>query len=243
MITHLSLDLDGTLVDWRPIQASALFVSRMVQTLSKEIGIKNATRAFWSMNQILTTKNVPETLSKLTNAQRATYVFSESAGINETEASALIERALLKVFPTLEKCFFPVQGASDFVNWAKDRYAMILATNPVWPKEIIQMRIKWAKLDPSIFQFITDSASMHFFKPENRYFSEILKLQSLDATQVLHVGNEIQMDLPASQAGIKVFILDRNKALKKITPAYPTQAPAWRGNFQSLKTLLLEKNL
>ena len=123
------------------------------------------------------------------------------------------------------------------MDWAKDHYTLTLATNPVWPPEVVEMRIRWAGLDPAIFKSITHAKIMHACKPSIEYYEEILAHEGFEASHCMLIGNEVRMDLPAVRAGIRVFIIDPNS---EITPLKPkgSRAEAWRGDYVALRKLL-----
>ena len=128
------------------------------------------------------------------------------------------------------------------MEWARLKYGLTLATNPVWPPEIIEMRVKWAGIDPSVFGFITHVRAMHAIKPRPEYYQEILDLQGLKAEDCLLIGDNVKMDLPATRAGIRVFIINskpKDAKIKIHLSSIPeARALAWKGSYMELRTLL-----
>ena len=160
-----------------------------------------------------------------------------SAQIDLDEARIVLRDSLQTVFPPLGKYFYPLPGALVFLEWAKTRYTLLLATNPIWPREIIELRVRWAGIDPAIFNFITDVHVMSAFKPDPKYFREILKHEGLKPEQCLFIGNETRMDLPATRVGIPVYIVTKSGRLDHFKQP-KSRAVAAKGTFKQLRLAL-----
>lgn len=85
---------------------------------------------------------------------------------------------------------------------------VIIATNPVFPRSVVDARLKWAQLDDFPFALVTSYENCRFCKPHRQYFLDILHTRRLSPEQTLMVGNDTEYDLPAQQAGLTTFILD-----------------------------------
>lgn len=235
--TTLLIDLDGTLLDNDPWSLTFSFFSRALSAL-KSHGRVKALRALRSVFQEFETPSKTET-----NAVRFSRVFAKKLGLSQEKGRALLVDRVAEIFPKLEVHFEPVHGARDFLDWAKGRYRLILATNPVWPQEIIELRLKWAGIDPEVFDGITHWELMYAVKPHAEYYTGILKHWNLKAEECLMIGDRASKDLPASKLGIRVFLLDKDTLKKKKAFAKPLKASrghakAWKGNYPGLKGLL-----
>lgn len=99
-------------------------------------------------------------------------------------------------------------------------YDIILATNPVFPKEAINERLKWAGVSYNYFSFITSYEVMHFCKPYIQYYEEIVKKLDKDPKSCLMVGNDVDEDIIASKIGFRTFLIKDymiNKSSKDIS--------------------------
>ena len=85
---------------------------------------------------------------------------------------------------------------------------VIIATNPVFPRPVVDARLKWGQLDDFPYDLITSYENCRFCKPHRQYFVDILQSQGLKAEQTIMVGNDTEFDLPAQQAGLTTFLLD-----------------------------------
>jgi FMN phosphatase YigB (HAD superfamily) len=85
---------------------------------------------------------------------------------------------------------------------------VIIATNPVFPRPVVEARLKWGQLDDFPFELITSYENCRYCKPHRQYFVDILRSQGLDPRQTIMVGNDTEYDLPAQRAGLATFLLD-----------------------------------
>ncbi len=237
MIRTLLIDLDGTLIDQSRSALSQLkFMGKVLPKLRMNKG--------WG----LAWRNLKEAAVALqkgskdkTNFNRAVQVLSTNLKITHEEAEKLFFEALHFAFPALEEYFKPLEGAAEFIDWAKDHYPLVLATNPVWPLELVKERMKWGQINPKHFKRITTFDQMHSCKPDPDFFKEILSLENITPQECIMIGNEEKMDLPATRAGIPVFLVDQSrKRLKTLHEPTSKHPGAWKGNFSHVKKYLMD---
>jgi FMN phosphatase YigB (HAD superfamily) len=239
-VKHLLVDLDGTLLGNRAFPLSFDFANRALGVMKKYGGIKKATSVLLDIYREMGTPSK----QAVTNDNRVVELFSRRMNLSLEEARHVLRESVIFIFPSLEKHFYPIPDSKDFLDWAKDRYPLTLATNPVWPPEVIEMRVKWAGIDPAIFGFVTHVRLMSSVKPHPEYYQEILKHQGLRAEDCLLIGNSEKMDLPATRIGIRVFIVTNPKTKKEREKTIASlkfknaQAPAWKGTYPELRHLL-----
>ncbi len=90
----------------------------------------------------------------------------------------------------------------------QDGLHLILATNPLFPKDGVETRLRWIGLSAADFELVTTYENMHYCKPNPRYFTEILTMTGKDAAQCLMVGNNMDEDgAAATAAGIRTLIV------------------------------------
>jgi FMN phosphatase YigB (HAD superfamily) len=237
-VKHLLVDLDGTLLGNHGFHLSFDFIGRSLKALTQYGSLKNNMGALYGMY-----REVGKPSKDETNDRRMIAIFAERMGMGLDEARKVLREGLFSIFPMLERHFYPIPGSKEFLEWARTQYPLTLATNPIWPPEIIEMRVKWAGIDPSIFGFITHVRMMKATKPHPEYYQEILDLQGLNAADCMLIGDNVRMDLPATRVGIRVFILKSPQAKQK-TPDISTlkyskaRAQAWRGTYAELRNLL-----
>ncbi len=100
---------------------------------------------------------------------------------------------------------------------------LVLATNPFFPAIATHSRIRWAGLDPADFCHITTYENACHCKPNPDYYRDILQELSLDPSECLMVGNDVEEDMLAADLGMSVFLLTDCLINKKGAPitGYP----------------------
>ncbi len=231
-VKHLLIDLDGTLLGNKNLSLSYDFARQALRTIKLYGGLRLGARLLLAMGRELKVAS-----KEFTNDHRIVELFAQQMNLSIEESRRILRESVTTIFPTLEKHFYPIQGAKEFLDWAKERYKLTLATNPVWPQEIVELRVRWAGVDPAIFDSITDVRKMHAYKPSQYYYQEVLDQSGIRAEDCLLVGDNVKMDLPATRVGIRVFIVGPYKKLTDL-PYPKAKAPAWRGSYPALKALL-----
>lgn len=231
---HLLLDLDGTLIHSGNFLVHLEFIGRILPLMRHQKGWRAAWNSLKEGQDALKLKS-----KEKTNHERLVTIFERHLSLPRAEAEKKLFESLLQVFPKLKSHFGKIPGAAPFIEWAKSRYTLTLATNPVWPIELNHMRMRWGGINPDDFKSITTADRMHACKPDVEYYEEVLEQEGFLANDCLLVGNERKMDLPATRAGIAVFLI-RPDAKQMTTIEIPnSNSPgAWRGNYQHLKQWL-----
>lgn len=103
----------------------------------------------------------------------------------------------------------PTPLARTLVDAAQEKGSqVILATNPIFPRNGIVSRLNWAGLKETDFDLITSYENSHYCKPDPRYYTEILEKQSLLPEHCVMIGNDVKEDVTAAQKlGIKTFLI------------------------------------
>jgi FMN phosphatase YigB (HAD superfamily) len=129
----------------------------------------------------------------------------------------------------------PNPAAKEVVDKLAGRgYRLVLATNPIFPREAILERMRWAGVDSAPWELITSYEEYHFCKPNPLYFDEILSKMRLSGKQALMVGNDTDADLIASTLGIKTYLATDNIVDRGNSP----WKPDFRGKLAELPDCL-----
>ena len=231
---NLLCDLDGTLIDSGDLRVHLEFLSRTLPSLKRHQGWKAAVLALKEGAEIL---KIPSTLE--TNYERVVGSFQKHLKLDRIGALEAMKLSITDVFPSLQKHFGEMKGAAEFIKWAKGKYSLTVATNPVWSLELVKLRMRWGGIDPDDFASITTADRMHACKPSPEYYREILSQEKFAASECLLIGNEREMDLPATQVGIAVFLIRLNaKSMTCIEKPGAKSPGAWRGNYKHLQSFL-----
>ncbi|MGZ6311665.1 MAG: HAD family hydrolase, partial [Bdellovibrionota bacterium] len=232
-VRQLLVDLDGTLLLARDLPLRASFMRSAYAKIRRHGGWLGGLRGLRALLSERKEGGVE------TNRARTTALFAEALRVNTAKAEEILEEAVLSHFPKLRPHFYAAPGALDFLEWAKTRFPMVLATNPVWPEPIVNLRVDWAGVAPGTFRSVTHSDRMHACKPSGDYYRELLAQEGFEAGSSLLIGDHLKMDLPATRVGIPVFIVHRGgKSPVKSLTGRSAPAPAWSGNFLQLQAVL-----
>ena len=113
----------------------------------------------------------------------------------------------------------------DLIKYAKELVTLahqkadyvILATNPFFPIEAIETKLKWLGLTLEDFDEVTHYENSSFCKPNPNYYQEILTKFNVESDKCLMIGNDVQEDIEASLGFdhflIKNYLIDRNNRL------------------------------
>ncbi|PLX82912.1 MAG: hypothetical protein C0616_01010 [Desulfuromonas sp.] len=88
------------------------------------------------------------------------------------------------------------------------RLELALATNPVFPMELIRARMNWGGLTEDDFVLITSYENTRYCKPQPGYFEQLLDTLQRRPEECLMIGNDTEHDLAAAECGIATFLLD-----------------------------------
>lgn len=99
-------------------------------------------------------------------------------------------------------------GARALIDLLHEKgYALVLATNPLFPPAAIATRLSWIGLQPQDFVYITDYSNSYYCKPHPGYFQQILDKLGKQPQDCLMVGNSIGEDTGALALGIPLYLV------------------------------------
>ena len=134
--------------------------------------------------------------------------FTERYGSDSLKYRSVFEEYYANEFcKTKEICGYEplAKPIVDRLKAAGKRLA--LATNPVFPRMAIDLRVTWAGLKPSDFDLITSYETSHYSKPNPEYYREIADCLGIDPSECLMVGNDVTEDMVASTIGMETFLV------------------------------------
>lgn len=203
--TTLLWDLDGTLVKLRSrARLEASMMVRGARRFSAAFPVHRFYGCFW--NAARTAQNH---FSDRTNHEVLTQTLAAGARCSEVDVRRMLDGFVSEDFATLGgRHFGPIPGAREALQFARDLgYRLVLATNPVWPQRAVRMRLEWGGLTDVPFEFVSHSEVMTRCKPSLAYYRELLERVGLRAEDCIMIGNDPIKDLPATELGIRTFLL------------------------------------
>jgi FMN phosphatase YigB (HAD superfamily) len=144
-----------------------------------------------------------------TNADLAESIIVQATRRTPDEIRAAFADFYARVYPRLINCVEPVPLAVELFNTLRGQdYAIVIATNPLYPAEAIRQRLVWAGLpgDLTEYTLVTHSENMHFAKPDPAYYAEIVARVGVEPDEALMVGDSITNDMqPAETVGLSTY--------------------------------------
>ncbi|MHA1738178.1 MAG: HAD family hydrolase [Candidatus Heimdallarchaeota archaeon] len=112
-----------------------------------------------------------------------------------------------KEYDKLKKHVKPAKVAKQLLNNCIDKgYEIVIATTPVFPEIAINKRLKWGNLDKYNYKLVTHAENMHFSKPREEYYLEILAVIGREVNECIMVGNEFLGDIVGpTKMGMRTF--------------------------------------
>ncbi len=109
-------------------------------------------------------------------------------------------------FNSLKSLVTVPEGNRRLIEELRNRsLSIVIASNPVWPLDVQNIRLEWAGLDGFPFDRITHSRNTHFCKPRIAYYSEICRDLNLAPETCLMVGNDPVNDMVVAEIGMKTY--------------------------------------
>ncbi len=169
------------------------------------------------------------------NETRLFAFLAEKLALDESLLRERFARFLATGIEPLADAVQPIAEAVQLLEYCRQaQIPVALATNPVFPQELIEARCRWAGLDVGCFELLTSLENSHYCKPQIGYFNEIAHRLGVDSRDCLMVGNDTSHDLSATAAGMTTWLVD--------TYLFERGDSAWtadhRGDHRQLLTFL-----
>lgn len=121
----------------------------------------------------------------------------------------------------------------------RDGLHLVLATNPLFPKDGVETRLRWVGLSSADFELVTTYENMHYCKPNPKYFAEILEMTGKSPAQCLMVGNNMDEDgAAATAAGIRTLIVTDCLINESCTPVSTYPSATFSGLYAAIREQL-----
>ncbi|MFA6238170.1 MAG: HAD family hydrolase [Bacteriovorax sp.] len=211
----LLIDLDGTLLGAHSFWLHLFFTFNFVRSLTKHgFSIVSALKVLHQLKLSMRRKSHQK--NGIINWTKAVKFFSELSGKSVIESEKILTSTSLLCFQKSRMTLYAQPEAKEFVAWAKNRYRLILATNPLWPLEVVLFRLGIAEIHEDNFEFITHAGVMSASKPHVEYYEELKTMRELHAPTCLMIGNDEEKDGPARDIGMEVVIIETPSDFTKL---------------------------
>ncbi|MCB8926496.1 MAG: HAD family hydrolase [Ardenticatenaceae bacterium] len=153
-------------------------------------------------------RNVDPTVS---NRDVFWQTFEQRTGLKAAELEPFFEQFYRNQFSQLRDRTEKRPFATKLVQYCLEQnLAVVVATNPLFPRIAIDARLDWAGLPVTEYDFalVTTYENMHAAKPQPAYYSEILDKIECAPENALMIGNDWENDiLPAHSIGLQTYWL------------------------------------
>lgn len=199
-------DLDGTLLPIDMKIFEKIYFKTLCEYFSDIMDAESLINHIWSSTKVMVENTEP-----LTNED----IFMKDFSSRVKDKFPIFKNGFNDYY---NSSFLKMKSAVNFIEdlrnsvlSLKDKgYKLVLATNPLFPKDAINHRISWAGFSPDFFDYITYFEHNHYCKPQLKYYEEILRDINKKPEECLMVGNDVQEDLIAGKLGIKTYLITDN---------------------------------
>jgi len=203
-IRAVLFDLDGTLIDVNMKHFVPSYLRLLIKNMDGQVEAKHATQV---LHQAVAAMFANRDTS-LTLEMVLLDVLQVELGMSPEVFQASLERFFVDDLESLRSMVTVHPLARQLIETSQAKgWPLVLATNPIFPRRVIDARLAWADLDDCVFHHVTDYETAHFCKPSPRYFEEILERLQMRAESCLMIGNDPLHDMAAGQVGMQTCLL------------------------------------
>lgn len=135
-------------------------------------------------------------------------VFARATDLEAEATERLFDAYYEGPFDDVARLACPDPAAARAVAALKEKgYTLAVTTMPMFPLKAVHARLRWARLDPADFVFVTDYATATSVKPHAAYYEEALARAGANAGDVLMVGNNTREDGAAYLVGTDIYFV------------------------------------
>lgn len=227
MIRTLLFDLDGTLLD----ADMEVFLPAYLKSLAPRWARVMPPQKFAADLLAATEAMVRNQDPGRTNQDVFIADFFPRTGLDPDQWMPVFDDFYRTDYLRLRQLTAPRPIARPLVEAAlAQRYEVVIATNPVFPRIAIDARLEWGNLEGLPFRLVTSFEVMHFCKPNPRYFAEILEQVGRRAEECVMIGNDATEDMVACRVGLKTFLTQEGR----VGQASESCPPTWEGTLEDV---------
>ncbi|RCW85707.1 HAD superfamily hydrolase (TIGR01549 family) [Halanaerobium sp. DL-01] len=226
-------DLDGTLLTIELDKFLKLYFNALAEEFSN---ITSSRDEFIKILMSSTEKMIKNSGEKSNQEVFMKNFFEKIKTGNRDKIISQFNNFYKNIFPELKKQLdIDDSTPPQIINYLKSRNKrLVLATNPIFPREAVVERLRWAGLKEGDFDFISSYENMESAKPNPKYFVDLLNKIGEKADKTVMIGNDIQEDMAAAEVGITTYIIEDYI----IDRGSSTGNPDWRGSLKEFLEML-----
>ena len=106
----------------------------------------------------------------------------------------------------------PIKNTRNLIIKIKEMsLKVVIASNPMLPETVQQLRLNWAGLAGMNFDVITHALNSTYCKPNLNYYLEICEKINIKPEKCLMVGNDTFNDMIAAKTGMRTYLTTDGK--------------------------------
>lgn len=204
-IKTILFDLDGTLLNVDMHQFIPAYLNGLAESIDPDLERKK----FVEMMITRTMERLASDDGSQTNEDFYRKAVLADLGITSQQFSAGLQRFYRDHLARLESLVTPFPLARKLIERCQTLgFEVVIATNPVFPRPVVDARLQWAGVADFDYRWITSFENSRYCKPNPNYFAAIFDELGCDPESVLMVGNDTEHDLSASQLGVTTYLVE-----------------------------------
>jgi FMN phosphatase YigB (HAD superfamily) len=203
--TTVLFDLDGTLLDVDMYRFVPLYLNLLAASIDVELDREQFVRVMIER----TMERLRSDDGSQTNEEYFLAAVQRDLDISAEQFLAGLRRFYRESMSQLQPLITPLPLARQLLQLCRKRgLEVVIATNPVFPRPVVDARLNWAGIGDCDYRLVTSSENSRYCKPNPNYFIAILKEIGRQAETCLMVGNDTEHDMSASTLGMTTFLVD-----------------------------------
>lgn len=234
-------DLDNTLILFEELVFFENYTKKLYLVF-KDI----MTPAEFTQRLIRSTQMMVNNNGEMNNAEYFIKDFADGTNVGEKELCKRFENFYEHEFEQFQPLMKPLDGAREVISFIENSGQKILiASNPMFPMNVQQSRLRWAGLDDIRFDLITAAENSTYVKPRLEYYYQICEKINVSPENCLMVGNDPFNDMIAAKTGMKTYLttdsshlsIELSRELAK-NENIELPVPDFRGPLKELKKVI-----
>jgi len=207
VIRCVLFDLDGTLVHFEYDDFLKEYFTAITKAVATLVEPAQFTEALVASTEAMIINGDPSRL----NSQVFTEDFFQRVNVAEDILMPVFGDFYANEFTELKSTLAvqPHPKARAMLEFLfQEGYDVVIATNAVFPVEAIVERMRWGGIQGLPYKLITCYETMHFCKPNLKYYEETLEIIRCKPEECLMVGNNMDEDIIAGVLGLKTYLVE-----------------------------------
>ncbi len=203
--TTVLFDLDGTLLNVDMHRFVPLYLNCLAQSIAIDVDSEQFVRVMIER----TMERLRSDDGSQTNEEFFLAVAHSDLNINAEQFLQGLQIFYREHMEKLQPLITSLPMARQLICMCKKLgLEVVIATNPVFPRPLVDARLKWGGIGDCDYLLVTSSENSCYCKPNPNYFSAILSEIGREPETCLMVGNDTEQDLSAAVLGITTYLLD-----------------------------------